>query len=495
MIDPMQDAADVAAATNLGLGQLGRAAVFQMLARTAALRVLSLVGAIVLARILTPADFGMYAIVVAVVTITTQVGDLGLAADLVRQRDEPARHELATAWTAQQLILTTGTVVIWIASPLIFVVAPDLRADAVWLLRVGSLALIFTGLRMIPQLLLIRALRFAPIAIADVVMQVAFYVVAIVAALLGAGAWSFVAALVVQAATNTIVLNLACRSWQGVAWDSATLRRLLRFGVPLQLSSIVNWFAENAVPLAGTLAGGLAGIGNLQFAFRITVLAAAIDEVLGRVGFPVMSRLNDDPPRRSRAAGKVLEATTIAIVAVEGGLAAVAPTLVPLVFGDKWIGAILPLQLMAVAAFGTVPARMLRSLMWSSGRTDTTLRLAIVVSAVALVAAPVLVILAGLPGAGAAAVIVGAASLFLHRRGAVGLVDGSWPRLLTIYASGATAIVAGSVILAVVGGGLLGLVMGAAAFVAVYAAMLRVTSRAQVVEAWATLRGPSAASS
>ncbi len=492
IIDPMEDAAGREAGTGgPALGQLGRAAFFQLLARTGVMRSVSLVGSIILARILTPADFGLYAVVAATVTIVTLFGDLGLPAGLVRQRAEPNRRDLATAWTAQQVVMVAAVVLIWILAPILLVIAPDLRPDAVWLLRVGSLALLFTGLRMLPQLLLVRALRFGPIAVAEVLTQAAFYSVAITAALLGAGAWSFVLALVAQSAVGTLVVNLAWRSWPGVAADPGTLGKLLRFGLPLQLSTLVNWATENAIPLAGTFAGGLTGIGYLQFASRLAHLAAGIDEIVGRITFSVMSRLQDDPARRSRAAGRVLEATTIAVVAVEGCLVAVAPILVPVVFSEKWAPAIVPLQLMALAAFATVPARVLRALLWASGRSDTTLRLAIVVAAVSLLLATALVATVGLAGAGLAALVGGTMSLVLHRRAASGLLGGSWPRVLTIYASGVIAIAAGS--LALAAGGPMRLAAAAAAFGVVYAALLLATSRDQVREAWATVRGRSTA--
>jgi PST family polysaccharide transporter len=494
MIGLMEDAAVAPAASDApALGRRGRTAVLQLLARTVVMRGLSLVGTIVLARILAPADFGMYAVVVAVVTIVTHLSDVGLAADLVRQRSEPARHELATAWTAQQILMGTGVVAIWVLAPLLLVVAPDVRPDAVWLLRVGSLALFLTGLRVLPQLLLIRALRFGPLAAADITMQVAFYGVAIAAALAGAGAWSFVLAFLVQGATSTLVINLAWRSWPGIAVDRPTLRRLVRFGLPLQLSAVINWGSENAIPLAGSLAGGLTGIGHLQFASRLAVLAASIDDIVAKVTFPVMSRLQDDPARRGRAAGRVLEVTTMAIVGLEGLLVAVAPVLVPIVFSDKWTQAVQPLQLMALAACATVPARMLRSLLWASGRTDMTLRLAILIAALAVVLAPVLVILLGLPGGGLAALIGGATSLFLHRRAAFRLVAGTWWRVVTIYGSGAVAVAGGSVALVAAGGGLAGVAAAAAAFGALYGAGLLLTSRAQVRDAWAIVRGSSTA--
>jgi O-antigen/teichoic acid export membrane protein len=467
--------------------------VLQLLGRTAAMRAVSLLGAVVLARILSPADFGIYAVVIAVVTVTGYLGDLGLSADLVRQTTEPTRRELATAWTAQQLLIGAGVLAIWAAAPVLFVVAPDLRPDAVWLLRVGSLALFFTGLRMLPQAMLARAMRFAPMALAEVLMQVAFYAVAITAALLSAGAWSFVLGSIAQTATSAVVVNIAWRSWPGVAIDAPTLRRLVRFGLPLQLSALVSWASENVITLAGALAGGLAGIGMLQFASRIAVLAAAIDEVIARVSFPIMSRLQDDPTRRSRAAGRVLDATTIAIVAIEGWLAAVAPSLVPLVFTEKWAPAIVPLQLMAVAAFATVPARMLRSLLWSMGRSDVTLRLALTIAAMAAVLAPVLVATLGLAGGGLTAVIVGGTSLVLHRRAASSATGGSSLRSLSIYASGAAAIVAGSAALSAAPG-VVGLAIASAAFAVVYASALRVTSREQIDEALSTLRGRSSAS-
>jgi O-antigen/teichoic acid export membrane protein len=91
----------------LDWGELGRRsarAALQLAVRGLAVRALTLLGTLALARILAPADFGVYATVPFVVYLWAGLGDFGLGAALLQQRDEPTDDQLRTVWTAQQAI-------------------------------------------------------------------------------------------------------------------------------------------------------------------------------------------------------------------------------------------------------------------------------------------------------------------------------------------------------------------------------------------------------
>jgi O-antigen/teichoic acid export membrane protein len=85
----------------------GLRAAGQLVARTVLTRGITLLGTVALARMLTPADFGVFAVITLIVTIITVVGDLGIGAGLVQQREEPSPADLETV-LAVQLALFGG---------------------------------------------------------------------------------------------------------------------------------------------------------------------------------------------------------------------------------------------------------------------------------------------------------------------------------------------------------------------------------------------------
>src|SRR5207237_9196622 len=90
-----------------------------MLFRQGALTMLTVAGNVVLARILSPADFGLYAVVGAVVNFFNMVGDVGLGAALIQQADEPSEGQLRSVFTVQQMVACLVGLVVVAVSPLI----------------------------------------------------------------------------------------------------------------------------------------------------------------------------------------------------------------------------------------------------------------------------------------------------------------------------------------------------------------------------------------
>ena len=94
----------VRSTAGLDVGSLGRQAAAAMLARTIVMRGVTAAGTVVLARILVPADFGVYAVLVLVQNVLMFFADFGLGPSLVQQESDPTRQEMATAWLMQQLV-------------------------------------------------------------------------------------------------------------------------------------------------------------------------------------------------------------------------------------------------------------------------------------------------------------------------------------------------------------------------------------------------------
>jgi O-antigen/teichoic acid export membrane protein len=452
------------------------------------MRAITVVGTVILARLLAPADFGVFAVVAFWMSLLVLLGDLGLGASLVQQGADPTPVELGTAWVLQQLLWVPILVVVWVLAPIIGALLPGLGPDFAWQLRIASLPLALAGLRAVPGAMLVRELRFGALASIEVVQHVVFYVVAVVLATRGAGAWSFVLALVTQATVGCILANVAWRRFAGFRFDLQTARRELAFGFSYQVSGLALLSTGAVIPLFGWLGGGVAAIGQLQFANRVGQLAAFFDEIIGRISFPAFSRMQHEPARLGRMVHDSILVATLGVAAMQGWFIAVAPSVIPQVFGEQWSPAVGALQLMCLSTLVLLPVRFLRSMIFGTGRAREGLRLSLLMAATLYAAFPFFVVAMGLAGGGLAFVVAAAVGLLTHARA----VRGQMPPFLAAYArlsviagvAGVAAWVAWQSI-----PGLVGLIASAVLFLAIYGGLVWFLARDVLLRATQLLIG------
>ena len=471
-----------------GIGRRGRAAVIQLALRTGLLRIVSLIGTVLLARILAPADFGVFAVIVLLTSVLTPFGDLGLGATLIQRREPPTERDLATVFTAQQIMWLILLAVGWFVAPLIRLAGPGMPPDAEWMIRVAALAVYINQLRSVPVSMMSRVLRFGPLAAIEVVQQIAYAVVAVGLALSGAGAWSFVIALLAQFGLGAALTYVAWGQRPHIGINRASLRGLLGFSVTFQATYILSLFREALVPAFGGLAGGVSAIGYLNFGQRFGRLLGSVDEIISRVAFPAFSRLQGDAGRRALALIHVVETTALAFGFVLCWAIAVAPTLIEVAFSATWLPATPVFQLMSVAVLITLPAGFMRIVAFSMGLARPMLIWTLIPLVITFAVFPFLLISLGLVGGGIGFVVFAALNLAGVQWSTRHLAPFPWLRLLRIYAIATIAALAGAGSLLAISG-LAGLVVSGLIALAAYGALLFAFEREQVGRSWRLFRG------
>jgi PST family polysaccharide transporter len=247
--------------------------------------------------------------------------------------------------------------------------------------------------------MLSRVLRFGPLALVEIGQQIVYFGLAVVLAAAGYGIWSFAVAAVVQSLFATVVINVAYGHWLGLRFDWPIARRVWGFGINFQIAGALTWARDAVVPVLGGLAGGLDAIGYLGFAWRNGQLVTAVEQIVQRVAFPAFSRLQHDPIRQAAIARSSVELVVLAVATIQGWIFATAPVLVPIVFSDRWIPAIVPLQIVCLGSLATGPTYVLRSLVYASGDSGRALVLSAIALIVLIIAFPILAVSAGLEGA------------------------------------------------------------------------------------------------
>jgi O-antigen/teichoic acid export membrane protein len=338
---------------------------------------LNLLGGIALARLLTPAEFGIYAISTFLLSFLGQFGDVGLGASLVRQPHEPEVREYRAMFSVQQVMVLVVVAAFWFAAPPL-TRAYDLDEGHRWTLRIVALSLFFMALRALPAARLERELAFDRLAIANVAETFVFNVLAVSLAYLGHGAQSFAFAILARSIVGACVVLLVSPLRLGFVWDWPLVKSHLSFGLAFQGISLVSLVKDSITPVLVGLVLGAADVGYINWAQQLAAYAVIALMAFHSLYLPAFARLQGD----RAALGNFVERTIWATNAITAPLAVTTLVLfdpiTTLVFGAKWLVA-KPLFLLLAFANVLVPTvTPLLGLFNALGRPRLSLAFAVV---------------------------------------------------------------------------------------------------------------------
>jgi O-antigen/teichoic acid export membrane protein len=309
-------------------------------------KVLVLVTMAVLARLLTPEQFGIVGFATLVTAYLSVLKDLGLGAAVIQRQDD-VEESAQTVFVLNLVIGAALTSITYLAAPL---VASFFREPLVTpLLRVLSFTFILESLGSMHVVLLKRNLDFRRKLVPDVGQSIVKGVVAISTAATGFGVWALVWGHLAG------VLAFVLLSWVVIPWRPTwqvhrrLIRPLSRFGAPLIVTDIQYAIWSNLdYVVVGRLLGD-AALGIYTLAYRLPeLLVHSVWRVLAQAVFPVFSRLQDDLAALRRGFLATIRYTQLAIVPLCVGLFVTAEPAVAVVFGDQWEAVVPVLQIMAV---------------------------------------------------------------------------------------------------------------------------------------------------
>jgi PST family polysaccharide transporter len=331
-------------------------------------------GGILVARLLMPEAFGLYAVISFAVGLGITFGDLGLGAALVQRRDLDPGAALAVAFTSH-LALALGLAVAIVALAPALTHGLGLAQDAVAPLRCLALLVPLSAFRMPAVVLLERSMTYAPLALADTLDTLCFHGVTALAAFAGAGVWSFILGAVAARGAGLIVLCTAARWRPILRWRWADLAPVLRFGVLFQGNSLVIILRDSVVPILVTNWSGVAAVGFLNWAAAVAFLPLQVVSIAGKVLFPALSRLQDSPQEFAQATERALNRIAMVLYPTALLLLVGAEAVVRPIYGDPWVPAIPAVRLFCVSAVLGGTSTVLVHALYSLGRADTVFRL------------------------------------------------------------------------------------------------------------------------
>lgn len=300
----------------------------------------------VLARLLTPEEFGIATAAGFFTLLAGQLSALGLNAAIVRIKVVREEH-LSTVFAVNVLVglLTFG--VLTASAPLVasFYRSPE-TGD---ILPIAALGFLISPFGTVPAAVLTREMRFRETAMADWFHLVAFSGVSLLLAWLGFSYMSMVYGRLAGLATLT-VSRIAYSPWRpSFRLSIPALREIFSFGVGVHAKRLLDYSAQNVDNLLVGRFYGMVTLGIYDKAF------STMSRVLSRmnaggpgVTFRIFAIIQDDPERFGRAYRKVVMSVTLLAFPLFGVLIAVAPQFLTLLFGNQWRPAAVPFQILCV---------------------------------------------------------------------------------------------------------------------------------------------------
>lgn len=317
-----------------------------MVARDAAIRVLTMAGGLVLAIMLGPAAFGVWAVGLGLVAALQAVTRSGFGASLLRRAEAPTQGELNALFTFQ-IWLGVGAAATGLALAFGLLPALGARAQEAQAVCLALLALPISSPRVAPACMLERELQYVPLSIMEVSEQFALYVVALSLAALGAGIWSLAPAACASAAAG-VAAGLAVSPVRvRPTRRLGVLSRIWRFGATFQLSESLYAVRDGGLNLLLLTFAGSHVTGVWALAQRLLVAPVVLFQTVGRVGFVAFSKVATRE-EDERQAQWVLSVTALAAAALLATVVGGAPALVGGVLGEEWGAVVLPVTLAAV---------------------------------------------------------------------------------------------------------------------------------------------------
>ena len=308
---------------------------------------LSFVSNLVLARLLSPDDFGAIGMLAIFIALSTNFIEGGFGAALV-QKTNPTQRDYSTIFYWNLSLAIVLYVIIWFCSPLI---ASFYNIEILGnLLRFQALILIVNALGIVQRTRLRKQLEFKKIAMVDLSSSIIAVTVAITSAYSGLGVWSLVAYQLTLSGCQTIGVWIAHQWTPSFVFDFHSFRSLFKFGGFLLISDLLNTLCDNIQGLIIGKRFSPATMGYYAQAKRLEEMPTmSLSTIVSQVTFPVFSQLKGDRVSLRAAHIKCVHATNFINIPLMSLLMVIAQPLILLLFTDKWLNSVPYFQILCVS--------------------------------------------------------------------------------------------------------------------------------------------------
>ncbi|APA65501.1 lipopolysaccharide biosynthesis protein [Maribacter sp. 1_2014MBL_MicDiv] len=327
---------------------------------------------IILARILTPKEYGVIGILLVFIALANVFIDSGFTKALIQKKDRN-ETDISTIFFFNIGISIVCYLVLWFASPLISEFYQETTLTP--LLRALALTLLINSVYAVPTTLFTIQLDFKTLTKINFIATIISGIVAIYMAYKGFGVW----ALIIQALTKSILMAILV--WFFSRWrpqlifSKKSFKQLFKFGSNLLISSLLNTFVNN---ISSLFIAKLISTKELGYYTRGTQFSdftfGMVNSIIERVLLPGLSIVQDQREILIDHTRKILKSTALLIIPIFLFLTVMAKPIIVILLTDKWLPAAPIMQFFCLARMITILSGINVNLLYVLGRTDLALK-------------------------------------------------------------------------------------------------------------------------
>jgi len=336
---------------------------------------------IVLARLLSPTDYGLVGMMGIFLAISQLFIDGGLTSALIRTKN-PSDKDFSTVYIINLTLSVVFYFLLFFCAPVVadFYDQPLLKP----LMRVVSLILIIGSVASVHGTLLTIRVDFKTKSYISIISALISGTVGIVFAYKGMGVWALVAQSIASASAITLLTLLFVRWMPRLVFSKESFKRLFSYSSKLLAASCISTIYDNAYPLVIGKKFTAADVGQYTRAGQFPGIANdTIVGALNRVAFPILSQVQDDNERLLRVYEKYIQLACFVIFPTLMILCGCARPLVVFLLTDKWLACVPLMQIICFSKLLNGVTTINLNLLYVKGRSDLVLRLEVIKKSIA----------------------------------------------------------------------------------------------------------------
>jgi len=327
---------------------------------------------VLLARLLMPADYGLFAIALSVLAVLELLQEFGLGTAIVQRQGLTGSQVNAVFWivATTSLVLTAATYVA--AGPISeFYAEPRLT----WTLRILSLTFLLNSLGTVPYNLLTRAINLRHRSLAEALGTAASALTALALAWMGYGVWALVCGHLARAFVLNSAMALFARWCPGFEVSFLGMRSIMAFGLRIAATHVVGTFSPATTTFIVARLLGATSVGLFAMAQSLAEGPHRISTaIINQLSLPVFSRVQRDTELLGKYYLRISKYLAAVSLPIQVGLVLVAADLIPMVLSSTWELTIIPFQLFCLEGVLVNLTLTSSPLLVARGRPEVLLR-------------------------------------------------------------------------------------------------------------------------
>jgi O-antigen/teichoic acid export membrane protein len=335
--------------------------------------VINIIRRVILARLLSPHDFGLMGVAFISITFLESLSKTGIHSALV-QKEGDIRSYLDTVWTITSVRSIVIFSILFLSAPMIscFFNSPE----AVPVIRLLGLSTLFTGFRNIGVIYFIKELEFKKQFIYEFAGIAVNLVVSVVLAILYQNVWALVWGWIAGSGVRLCISFIVHPYRPKMQFNKQKFCEIFNYGKWVAGSAILIYIINQGDDIFVGKLLGLTALGLYQMAYFVSnFIASEISQAISQVSFPAYSKLQDFIPKLRTAYSEILQLTALISFPIAGGIFVLCSDLTLFLLGEKWIAMIPALRILIawglIRSLGTLTG----SLFQAVGRPDIATKL------------------------------------------------------------------------------------------------------------------------